>query len=60
MFLFGLTVTVQGFVQGYGGLLATRFLLGVFEAGVLPGCKSRGRRPSPSISAQACGEQAFT
>ncbi|RYP85422.1 hypothetical protein DL769_000975 [Monosporascus sp. CRB-8-3] len=27
-----------GFVQNYGGLLATRFFLGLFEAGMFPGC----------------------
>lgn len=34
---FGLVMLCQGFVQSYGGLLATRFLLGVFEAGIFPG-----------------------
>lgn len=29
MFLFGLTTTLQGVVQNYSGLLATRFFLGV-------------------------------
>ena len=33
MFLFGLVTTLQGLVQSYSGLLATRFFLGVFEAG---------------------------
>ena len=33
MFLFGLVTTMQGLVQGYGGILTTRFFLGVFEAG---------------------------
>ncbi|KAG9246157.1 major facilitator superfamily domain-containing protein [Calycina marina] len=28
----------QGFVNSYGGLLTTRFLLGVFESGMFPGC----------------------
>ena len=27
----------QGFVQNYAGLVACRVLLGVFEAGTLPG-----------------------
>lgn len=27
----------QGFVKNYGGLVACRFFLGIFEAGVLPG-----------------------
>lgn len=34
---FGIVMLGQGFVQTYGGLLATRFLLGFFEAGVFPG-----------------------
>lgn len=38
MFLFGVVEVCQGLVQGYGGLLATRFFLGVFEAGMFPGC----------------------
>ncbi|KAL1846570.1 hypothetical protein VTK73DRAFT_252 [Phialemonium thermophilum] len=35
---FGLLTTVQGLVQNYGGLLTTRFFLGVFECGMFPGC----------------------
>ncbi|CUS12088.1 unnamed protein product [Tuber aestivum] len=38
MFLFGLVTCLQGFVQNYSGLLATRFFLGAFEAGMVPGC----------------------
>jgi len=34
---FGLVMLIQGFVHNYGGLLATRFLLGVAEAGIFPG-----------------------
>lgn len=26
-------------VQGFGGLVTTRFLMGIAEAGVFPGCK---------------------
>jgi len=37
MFMFGLVTICQGLVQGYGGLLTTRFFLGVFEAGMFPG-----------------------
>lgn len=37
MFLFGLTTMMQGLVQNYSGLLATRFFLGVFETGMFPG-----------------------
>ena len=35
--LWGLTTTVQGFVDSYQGLLAVRFCLGLFEGGLLPG-----------------------
>lgn len=38
MFLFGFVTIMQGLVQSYGGLLATRFFLGVFETGMFPGC----------------------
>ncbi|KAI0424981.1 major facilitator superfamily domain-containing protein [Xylaria sp. FL1042] len=38
MFFFGLVSIFQGLVQNYGGLLATRFFLGLFEAGMFPGC----------------------
>ncbi|KAI0976184.1 major facilitator superfamily domain-containing protein [Xylaria arbuscula] len=38
MFLFGLVSILQGVVQNYSGLLATRFFLGLFEAGMFPGC----------------------
>ncbi|OTA99557.1 hypothetical protein M426DRAFT_269096 [Hypoxylon sp. CI-4A] len=34
---FGIIMLCQGFVQSYGGLLATRFLLGAAECGVFPG-----------------------
>lgn len=34
---FGLVTMLQGFVQSYSGLLATRFFLGVFETGMFPG-----------------------
>ncbi|KAK5629608.1 hypothetical protein RRF57_005323 [Xylaria bambusicola] len=37
MFLFGLVSIFQGLTQNYGGLLATRFFLGLFEAGMFPG-----------------------
>lgn len=35
---FGVVTMVQGFVQNFGGLLATRFFLGLFECGMFPGC----------------------
>ncbi|KAK5110741.1 hypothetical protein LTR62_005618 [Meristemomyces frigidus] len=38
MFLFGFTMIMQGIVKSYGGLLATRFFLGLFEASMFPGC----------------------
>lgn len=38
MFMFGLATLLQGFVQSFGGLLATRFVLGFFESGMFPGC----------------------
>ncbi|KAH7336471.1 major facilitator superfamily domain-containing protein [Rhexocercosporidium sp. MPI-PUGE-AT-0058] len=38
MFMFGLAAICQGLVSNYGGLLACRFFLGVFEAGMFPGC----------------------
>ncbi|KAK7409216.1 hypothetical protein QQX98_008592 [Neonectria punicea] len=33
----GIVMTMTGIVQNYGGLLTIRFLLGIFEAGFLPG-----------------------
>ncbi len=35
---FGLVTALQGLVQSYGGLLATRFFLGVFESAMFPAC----------------------
>ncbi|KAL2871650.1 major facilitator superfamily domain-containing protein [Aspergillus lucknowensis] len=37
-FGFGLVLTFQGLVQSWSTLMATRFFLGMFEAGMLPGC----------------------
>jgi len=37
MTLWGIAMTVQGLVHNFGGLVGTRFLLGVFEAGLFPG-----------------------
>ncbi|KAI1073453.1 putative allantoate permease [Whalleya microplaca] len=34
---FGIVMLCQGFIQNYSGLLATRFFLGLFEAGIFPG-----------------------
>lgn len=39
--MFGLTLLFQGLVKNWGGLMATRFFLGVFETGMFPGCKSK-------------------
>lgn len=41
---FGIVMLCQGFVHNYSGLLATRFFLGLAEAGVFPGCKFFHRR----------------
>ncbi|KAF2166794.1 hypothetical protein M409DRAFT_22848 [Zasmidium cellare ATCC 36951] len=38
MFMFGFVTIMQGLVQNYSGLLATRFWLGFFETGMFPGC----------------------
>ena len=37
MFCWGIINMCMGFVQSYGALVALRFLLGVFEAGMMPG-----------------------
>jgi MFS family permease len=37
MFMFGLVSICQGLVSSYGGLLTTRFFLGLFESGMFPG-----------------------
>lgn len=38
MILWGTVMTMMGLVKNYGQLVATRVLLGVFEAGLYPGC----------------------
>ncbi|PYH91644.1 MFS general substrate transporter [Aspergillus ellipticus CBS 707.79] len=38
MFGFGVVMICQGFVQNWGGLMATRWFLGMFETGLFPGC----------------------
>jgi sugar phosphate permease len=35
---FGVVTICTGLVQNYGGLLALRFLLGIFESAMFPGC----------------------
>ncbi|KAH8890450.1 MFS general substrate transporter [Thozetella sp. PMI_491] len=37
IFCWGLIATFQAFIQNYSSFLATRFLLGLFEAGFVPG-----------------------
>ena len=37
MFMFGFVTIMMGIVRSYGGLLACRFFLGVFETGMFPG-----------------------
>ena len=34
----GVLTVCQGVVESFGGLIACRFILGIFEAGVSPGC----------------------
>lgn len=41
MFLFGLVIMFQGPVQNYSVYIATRFFLGLFEAGIYPGCRCK-------------------
>ncbi|PSR73577.1 hypothetical protein PHLCEN_2v10496 [Hermanssonia centrifuga] len=38
MFGFGFVTIMEGLTKNFGGLLATRFFLGVFECAVFPGC----------------------
>jgi hypothetical protein len=38
MFLFGIISCLQGTVQNFSGLLATRFFLGMCESSTFPGC----------------------
>ncbi|KAK4501270.1 hypothetical protein PRZ48_007077 [Zasmidium cellare] len=38
MVLWGLCAGAQGLIKNYAGLVAFRFLMGVFEAGFVPGC----------------------
>jgi MFS family permease len=37
--MFGICCMCIGFVQNFGGLVATRWFLGMFEAGLFPGCQ---------------------
>lgn len=39
MFMFGVVMICQGLVTNWGGLMTTRFFLGVFESGMFPGCE---------------------
>jgi MFS family permease len=45
----GIVTTLQSLVQNYEGLLACRFLLGLFEGGLFPGIVLYLSGPSPSI-----------
>ncbi|MCJ1471735.1 hypothetical protein MMC13_000375 [Lambiella insularis] len=38
VFLLSIVTIAQGLVTTYGGLVAMRFLIGLFEAGLVPGC----------------------
>ncbi|KAK4943530.1 hypothetical protein LTR28_008423 [Elasticomyces elasticus] len=38
MVLWGISTIGQGLVTNFGGLVACRFLVGIFEAGLFPGC----------------------
>ncbi|PLB46592.1 MFS transporter [Aspergillus steynii IBT 23096] len=38
MFGFGFVSICQGLVQNWGGLMTTRWFLGMFESGLVPGC----------------------
>ncbi|EGX52380.1 hypothetical protein AOL_s00043g169 [Orbilia oligospora ATCC 24927] len=38
MLMFGVMTIIMGFTQNYGSILAVRFFLGLFEAGMFPGC----------------------
>jgi len=38
MVLFGFTTAMQGITKSFGGLVACRFFLGLFETGMFPGC----------------------
>lgn len=37
MILWGIVTVCQGFVSNFAGLAATRWFLGLFEAGLFPG-----------------------
>ncbi|OBT88794.1 hypothetical protein VE02_03145 [Pseudogymnoascus sp. 03VT05] len=38
MFFWGIATMAQGLINDFGGLVGMRFVLGVFEAGLFPGC----------------------
>ena len=60
MFLFGLVSICQGLVQGYSGLLATRFFLGLAESGMLRSESSGERGVCADRKWQACSQDAST
>lgn len=66
--MFGLVLLFQGLVQNWGGLMATRFFLGVFETGMFPGCKCKYQAITPETGVNydrqvsicwACGTHAL-
>lgn len=51
----GLIATLSGLTQSYAGLLACRVLLGLFEAGLFPGCVVSVEACPPSLTLLAMG-----
>lgn len=55
--VWGLIATLSGLTQSYAGLLACRVLLGLFEAGLFPGCVvSASSICAPSTAELYCPE----
>lgn len=54
MFGFGLVTICQGLVQGYGGFIATRFFLGLFETGMFPGMRGKIRGADGGLTRSRC------
>ncbi|KZW00023.1 MFS general substrate transporter [Exidia glandulosa HHB12029] len=51
MFLWGVIMMCQGLISNYGGLISMRLLLGLFEAGLFPGCVDFYKREEFGIRA---------
>jgi MFS family permease len=49
-FGFGLILILQGLVESWKTLMVTRWFLGMFETGMLPGCMSSPSHYSPTDS----------